>query len=668
MADERQLFGIDLDVKAFIDNANKANDALSRLKGTERFDDIAESVKSIGIAFGIMSAAALAAKVSLDAVFEAENVKATNQQFEMMAKNAGIAADVIKDQLVTAADGLADDTDILKAAAGQMAKLGDNSKRLGEVMELTQKVTAVFGGDLVGNFENISFAIANSNTRMLKQMGIAVDSEVVLKKYAKSIGLAVSELSEADKQQAIMNSVLETGKKRFGDVDTSVTKAINTWTQFKVTMGQITESLSIMFDKVFGNAVRSALSAVSSLAKAIKYELADSSDQAKMKINNLRNFVKDLKEELKETEDKAGDPSKRSFIEKVFGWSDKSFDLKAKQLRERITQYQGEIDKAIADAEKKGIKTEPDQAAGGAEVAKDHGITEEILKNRRKYAEELLAIKGKNLADSLQFAESEQEVDLLQSQIKQNLIEQTQKKIEEIRADNDMRLFERVAKEKAIEEELQLKLREMAQETAELKIKALEKHLSKSTSVGDGIARAATLMSARAQKETLDFGKRGEAALNSFGKHGVDALLAIGDGSKTAGEAMKGFMFGAIADIAQAEGQLMFGRSIWPPQPQGIAGGMALIALAGFLRGQAKGASSGGGAPSMGSVGSPEAPGMGPMGPEEKPTGEPVKQKSVTLQIMGSYYETEQTKQRLLEMIRESTDATDFKYVQIGSR
>ena len=42
------------------------------------------------------------------------------------------------------------------------------------------------------------------------------------------------------------------------------------------------------------------------------------------------------------------------------------------------------------------------------------------------------------------------------------------------------------------------------------------------------------------------------------------------------------------------------------------------------------------------------------------------KKKNVTLQVMGSYFETEQTKTRLLEMIRENTDATDFKYQQIG--
>lgn len=40
--------------------------------------------------------------------------------------------------------------------------------------------------------------------------------------------------------------------------------------------------------------------------------------------------------------------------------------------------------------------------------------------------------------------------------------------------------------------------------------------------------------------------------------------------------------------------------------------------------------------------------------------------KAVTLQVMGDYFETEQTKTRLVDLIREANDATDFKFVQIG--
>ena len=44
------------------------------------------------------------------------------------------------------------------------------------------------------------------------------------------------------------------------------------------------------------------------------------------------------------------------------------------------------------------------------------------------------------------------------------------------------------------------------------------------------------------------------------------------------------------------------------------------------------------------------------------------KGKSVSLQIMGNYFETQETQKQIMEMIRKESDATDFKYAQIGVR
>jgi hypothetical protein len=42
------------------------------------------------------------------------------------------------------------------------------------------------------------------------------------------------------------------------------------------------------------------------------------------------------------------------------------------------------------------------------------------------------------------------------------------------------------------------------------------------------------------------------------------------------------------------------------------------------------------------------------------------KGREVSLIVQGNYFETEQTKRTLMEMIRSETDATGFSYVQIG--
>lgn len=49
-----------------------------------------------------------------------------------------------------------------------------------------------------------------------------------------------------------------------------------------------------------------------------------------------------------------------------------------------------------------------------------------------------------------------------------------------------------------------------------------------------------------------------------------------------------------------------------------------------------------------------------------KPEMQDQNKKAVTLQIQGNYYETEQTRTRLMEMIREVGDFTDFNLKQVG--
>ena len=95
-----------------------------------------------------------------------------------------------------------------------------------------------------------------------------------------------------------------------------------------------------------------------------------------------------------------------------------------------------------------------------------------------------------------------------------------------------------------------------------------------------------------------------------------------------------------------------------------VAEGGALLALSGLIRGLAGGGGGGGSSSSGGGGGAGSAP--GPATGLEKPHLDETQKKSVTIQVQGNYFETEQTKTRITEMIRETSDATDYKFQQIG--
>jgi hypothetical protein len=78
----------------------------------------------------------------------------------------------------------------------------------------------------------------------------------------------------------------------------------------------------------------------------------------------------------------------------------------------------------------------------------------------------------------------------------------------------------------------------------------------------------------------------------------------------------------------------------------------------------------GGSSSSGGGSGGGMAPGPaagGTIGSDmSRPNLEAQKGKTVTLQVMGHYFETAETQRTLMNMIRSETDATTFQYQQIG--
>jgi hypothetical protein len=146
----------------------------------------------------------------------------------------------------------------------------------------------------------------------------------------------------------------------------------------------------------------------------------------------------------------------------------------------------------------------------------------------------------------------------------------------------------------------------------------------------------------------------------------VAGFKSLAKGGKEAAKAMKAAFLNMLADRAEGEGQLKIASGLFPPNPGMLASGAALLALGGILRSAAGGGEGG----SIGAADRAAAVSEGPRtDPEEfrRPdVTEDKKGKSVTVAIQGNYFETEQTRRALLEMIRAETDATSFQYVQIS--
>lgn len=296
--------------------------------------------------------------------------------------------------------------------------------------------------------------------------------------------------------------------------------------------------------------------------------------------------------------------------------------------------------------------------------------------NKRLQAEtklqlDLLKLKEQRISEEMRVSESIEEVNRLSGEKRLAILREEKEQEKLIRTQAALaELPEAVAAEriKELHANTAGRLKEIDDQLNSERIRALDNYENRSTSVADGISRGFEASSRKSAIEMQKFGHIGDRVFTSFSNHASNAFMELGEGAKSGADIMKGALFGMIAEVAEAQGRLMMGASLFPPNPALFAAGAALMVLAGFLKGQAKGGGSvggGGGGEASGGLASGLSATGGISG-ESTQQFQDEKKKSVTIQIQGNYFETDQTRTRLMEMIREESDATDFKYVQIG--
>lgn len=666
MAENTEVFSAKLDNEDFKKKAFECIDALGEIGSPDSLGSLIKNLGSATKLLGTMAVAFYAVKGSIEMVEEAEAIRQINNEFETLTKNAGISGSAMKEGLEKASAGLIDNTDLLKISNKAIIEMGASAKKLPEILELARKSTSLFGGDLAGNFEKINGAISSGNTKALKHMGILIDSDKAYKKYAISIGETVGSLSQAGRQQAIMNEVLSKGGEAFKGVngDANVTK--NTLTQIGVAIGDVKEIFILAFEKTMGPGIRSWLKDLKGLSDwmrdkfvASSDEMADSTRDLGLQLDHVQEKLKEKKKLLAEVA--AQEAQYGHTLDQMGGLTSERVEVEIAAL---VKQKNAILDKDKALAESAKAAAEAAKSGGGGGV---EGVDPEKKKAQETaFRKDLLKIKEDELNSREQM---EMGLDEFESNLAQKKILEAQAldaRITEIRDKQAQGIITEGQANTIIEEEKQsaaLKTAALMESLDERKLRALDRLAEKSKNTNDSISAGFKAASMRSQTELKKSSNIGTVAFNSMAKNGKSAFEALGNGSKTAGEAMKGFLLSSIADIAEAQGEFLLASGIGTYNPVQIVQGGALIALGSFLRAQAGGSSSSmGGGGGGGGGGSSSVPDMGK--PEEdRPMAAAQEKKHVIINIQHNF-DTEQTRQRLVELVRENTDATAFDFNQ----
>lgn len=663
---------LDLDNAEFIKKLNDSIGLMGQFGKADSVSGLTDTFLEIGSAAGIAAAAFLAIKASIDWTETAEQIKQVNLAFNTLATNAGLAADVLKDQLVVAAKGLATETEVLEAANKALVSMGENAARLPEIMEFARKATKIFGGDFIDNFNQINAALAAGNTRMLRHYGIIVDATKAHQDFAKSIGTSSEFLNQTGQRQAVLNAALEQAQKKFGNVDVSVTQTTDNMKRMWVSTKELGEAFVLLWDRLAGPTVKDSTSALANdfhkFAQTIKEYFGTAQESAKATAEYTEELVKKLEDQRK----RAAALQDSGMVEAI----DKKLDqIKAKKeaenkLDERSLQLQMHKQQAIEQTmsvEEKASKS----TTGGSDPEAAFKQQEKIAQEKIKFEKQITDIRLKRFEADEKYAVSEDEVVLASTQKQLALIREAELEKSKLKKDAlDKHLITQeqynLASEN-IDKTLHDKMRFADRDLENAKIKALDNYAEHTKNVNAGITASFKAQGMQAQQDMNNMNKQGKVVFGALKNNAVAAFSAIGDGSKNAGEALKGFMLGAIADIAQSQGEFLLASGIGTFDPIQVAEGGVLIALAAALRSAAggKGSSLGGGGGGGGGSGSPSG-GPTDNNNSQAPTPSQVQQKHVSVNIQGSLYETEAFRTRLVDIVREASDATDFSFKKIG--
>lgn len=447
MADENNKIGfvLDLDNSPFLGEVKEAFEHVSQL---------AEGLGSLTIVAGVIGAAFLAVKESLDLTLEAEQIKKVNAQFEALTANAGIASDALIKGLKETSNGLITEHDLLVSANKAIVEMGSTAANLPAIMEMARKATSVFGGELSENFERLNNAIATGSVRQLRHLGIIIDHTKAIRDFATAHGIAENALSEHAKQQAVFEAIQAKVGQQFKGQTQDIMATTTAWKQFKVALAEIGEMCVVVYDKLFGSAVKSLMTSAADTMRdylgILKQVLGSEKERDEAKVETYKKSLAGLQRQLVELQKAHDNPASSRFL--VPQATIDAQKNKIEALKKTIEDLEKTDKKS---GEKKG--DEPAKKAGGKGVDDSLVDKKVALENEVKFQKDLNTIRQAflNQETTLYKSAASEKATLEQREI---LLEQEKhQKIGEIERNHDLTRRQKDQLELEVKKEFALK-------------------------------------------------------------------------------------------------------------------------------------------------------------------------------------------------------------------
>lgn len=168
------------------------------------------------------------------------------QAMARLTENIGANSQEIMNALRSASKGAVTDYELMLASNKAMSLgVAKNTEEFSVLMEIARNKAKNMGISTTQAFNDIVTGLGRGSVMILDNLGITINAQEAQEAYAQSIGKTVSQLTESEKKQALINKVVADGRKELEAMGEIELTAVERKAQLMVSIDNLTGSIGM---------------------------------------------------------------------------------------------------------------------------------------------------------------------------------------------------------------------------------------------------------------------------------------------------------------------------------------------------------------------------------------------------------------------------------------
>ncbi|KKL73494.1 hypothetical protein LCGC14_2074340 [marine sediment metagenome] len=180
----------------------------------KKVQQVSGNIQGLGQSLALGFTVPLVASAAVLSQFDRSAAKLqAGEAFVRTAAQFNQSSDEIVEAMEKASGGTISNLDMMQSASRSMILgVAEDSEEFTRLMEIARDRARVFGLSTTQAFNDLTLGIGRQSRLILDNLGIIVRIEDANKNYAKELGKTVKELTDVEKRQGFLNTVLEQGE------------------------------------------------------------------------------------------------------------------------------------------------------------------------------------------------------------------------------------------------------------------------------------------------------------------------------------------------------------------------------------------------------------------------------------------------------------------------